>query len=66
LKNIANVNSSNNNEKYAKVVDFMVELGVVPHGNTTSTYPKKRIFNLSSRYSMNHILESSKEDELNT
>jgi hypothetical protein len=65
MKNIANTSLSNK-LKYAKVVDFMVELGVVPHGDITSAYPKKRIFYLSSRYSMNHILESSKEDELNT
>jgi hypothetical protein len=44
----------------------MVELGVVPHGIITSTYPKKRIFNLSSSTSMKYILDSSKEDELNT
>jgi hypothetical protein len=65
MKNITNT-SLNNIEKYAKVVDFMVELGVMPHGNISKNYPKKKIFNLSKDSSMKHILDSSKEEELNT
>jgi hypothetical protein len=64
MKNIANTSLSNK-LKYAKVVDFMVELGVVPSSKKRG-YPKGQIFKLTTNASMKHILDSSIEDELDT
>jgi hypothetical protein len=53
-----------NKLKYAKVVDFMVELGVSP--SRKKGYTKGQIFKLTTTASMKDILDSSIEDELDT